>query len=252
MHFSLFQMANMVLVALLAFLTIRFLWIMLFHPPSQPASWKEGVKRKEISRALVRLERWYPDKMRFYTWWLQVERLNQEGISGAFAELGVYKGESARILHLMDPARTLYLFDTFEGFPATDLIGETGMAATYTTQNFADTSIPAVLKRIRGNEQIRILPGYFPDSANIPEPETFSLVNLDADLYNPTKAGLEFFYPRLNPGGVILVHDYNPKWPGVIRAAEEFLRTIPEVPVLIPDRDGTLVIVKGKEVKGKR
>ncbi|MBE0649181.1 MAG: class I SAM-dependent methyltransferase [Bacteroidales bacterium] len=244
MALSLFQLTNIVLVALLLFLAIRFLWMTLLHPPSQPAAWKEGVKRKVIPAPLVRLERFYPDKMRLYTWWLQVERLKKTGVSGAFAELGVYKGESARILHLMDPTRKFYLFDTFQGFPEADLEGETGVAATYTSQNFADTSISRVVRKINGNHLVEIVPGYFPGSAQAIADESYALVNIDVDLYKPTKAGLEYFYPRLTSGGIILVHDYNPKWPGVINAVDEFLDTISETPVLIPDRDGTLVVVK--------
>lgn len=246
MHLSLFQLANLILVAFLLFLSLRILWMTIFHPANQPASWKEAWRTKRLPARLVRLERFYPDKMRFFAMWLQVERLQNKKVQGAFAELGVYRGESARLLHLMDPSRKLFLLDTFEGFPVEDLIPETGLPATYTTRNFADTSISKVLKKIDGNHLIEVIPGYFPGSATALERVTFALVNIDADLYNPTKAGLEFFYPKLNRGGVILVHDYNPKWPGVIRATDEFLSTIPEIPVLIPDRDGTLVIVKSE------
>ncbi|MBN1197714.1 MAG: class I SAM-dependent methyltransferase [Bacteroidales bacterium] len=244
MHLSLFQIANIVLIGLLLFLFIRFLWMTFLHPPSQPAAWKEGVKMKQIPASLIRLERFYPDKVRFYTWWLQAERLKKEKISGAYAELGVYQGESARILHLMDPGRKFYLFDTFEGFPKEDLQGETGKAATYTTQDFAGTSIARVIRKINGNDRIEVVQGYFPDTADAVRDQSFALVNIDADLYKPTKAGLEFFYPRLTPGGVIFVHDYNSKWPGVIRAVDGFLATVPETLVLIPDREGTVVIVR--------
>jgi len=244
MDLSLFQLVNLVLVALLLFLALRFLWMTLLNPFSQPAAWKEARRERRIPAPLLRRERLYPDKVRFYTWWLQVERLKQEQVPGAFAELGVYQGESARILRRMDPERKFYLFDTFEGFPAEDLEGETGKAATYTSRNFADTSVSQVLKQIGGNDHIVLCPGYFPHSAVPATSETFALVHLDADLYRPTLAGLTFFYPRLNPGGVILIHDCNAKWPGVIRAVDEFCRTIPEVPVLIPDREGTLLIVK--------
>ena len=247
MDLSLFQLTNIILVALLLFLALRFLWMALFHPVNQPAAWKEARRAKRVPVSLIRLERFYPDKVRFFSWWLQTERLHRDKVPGAFAELGVYKGDSARLFHLMDPARKLYLFDTFEGFPEVDLQGETGKAATYTTRNFADTSIPKVLRRIRGNDLIQIHPGYFPDSAAPVAGETFALVNLDADLYKPTKAGLEFFYPRMSPGGVILVHDYNRNWPGVQKAVDEFLLTIPEVPVFLPDRDGTIMLIKIQE-----
>jgi len=69
---------------------------------------------------------------------------------------------------------------------------------------------------------------------------------MDADLYNPTKAGLEYFYPRLSPGGVIFIHDYNDKWQGLIKAVDEFAATIPEKLILVPDLDSTVMIVKNK------
>jgi len=248
MHLSLYQIANLVFIALLLVLVLRYLWMMMVHPPDQPASWKEAMRSGSIPRTLRKLERFYPDKVRFYTWWLQVERLKKESVPGAFAELGVYQGKSARILHLMDPSRRLYLFDTFEGFPAVDLKGEEGKASTYSSGHFADTSVSIVMKKLGGGDGILLFPGYFPETVKSVNEGSFSLVSLDADLYKPTKAGLEYFYPRLSPGGVILVHDYNPHWTGVIRAVDEFMKTIPETPVLIPDRDGTLLIIKGKKV----
>ncbi len=53
-----------------------------------------------------------------------------------------------------------------------------------------------------------IYPGLFPDSAGASSDCRFSFVHLDVDLYESTRAALEFFYPRMNPGGMILSHDY--------------------------------------------
>jgi O-methyltransferase len=58
-------------------------------------------------------------------------------------------------------------------------------------------------------------------------------VHLDVDLYASTRAGLEFFYPRMIPGGIIITHDYS-TLPGVAQAFSEFLpkngRAIIELP----------------------
>jgi O-methyltransferase len=194
----------------------------------------------------MQLEKHYPDKVRFFTWWFQVERLKRDRVPGDFAELGVYKGESACILHHLDPGRKFHLFDTFSGFPQQDLEHESGEAATYTSDRFSDTHITAVLKRISGNENILMHPGYFPETAEKVRNEIFALVNLDADLYQPTRAALDFFYPSLSPGGIIFIHDYNYKWEGIKRAVDEFMKTIPESLLLVPDMDGTCMIVKNK------
>jgi len=240
---SLFWIANGVLIAVLVFLFIRYLWILFILHDDEPRMWRQAVKEGRVPEKVRRMKRHYIDKVRFFNWWFQADRLRRKRVPGAFAELGVYKGDSARILHHMDPERSFHLFDTFEGFPPRDLAGETGEAAAYTPQHFADTSIQSVLDRIGGNANIHLHPGHFPGSAaGFREP--LALVNLDADLYRPTRAGLDLFYPLLSPGGVILVHDYNDNWPGVMKAVDEFVATIPEGMCLIPDIEGTAVIVR--------
>jgi len=60
-------------------------------------------------------------------------------------------------------------------------------------------------------EKIVIRQGYFPETAvGMPE-EQYALVSLDADLYQPMYEGLQYFYPRMSPGGYIILHDYNSK-----------------------------------------
>ena len=69
---------------------------------------------------------------------------------------------------------------------------------------------------------------------------------LDADLYKPTRAGLEFFYPRMSKGGYIFLHDYTSSESNyaVSRAADEFLADKPEKIIEIPDTWGTALFRK--------
>ena len=57
---------------------------------------------------------------------------------------------------------------------------------------------------------------------------------------------MKFFYERLSPGGVIIIHDYNHTWDGIKRALDEFLPTIPESLIELPDWQGSAMIVKNK------
>ena len=245
MNLTIFQIVNWALVLTLLILFIRYLWIIYFNKETQPTQWLFAIKNGTVCSLIKQIKKQYPDKVRFFNWWFQIERLNRDRVPGVFVELGVYKGDSARVLHHLDPGRPLHLFDTFSGFMEDDLILETGEAATYTPDNFADTSVKSVLEKIAGNHNIVVHPGYFPDSA-CDFYEQVALVNLDADLYNPTKAGLEFFYPLLSPGGAIIVHDYNYKWPGIIKAVDAFAKTIPESLVFVPDVSGTVMIIRNK------
>jgi O-methyltransferase len=234
-----------VFTLIIAMLLLLFL-LNYFYRSNVPHSWNDALKNGNVSRKLKKLKSIYPYKDRFYIFWLQNERLNKEKIPGAFAEVGVYRGDIAAIFHALDPDRELHLFDTFTGFPASDLEGETGEAATYSSDHFADTNADDIIKRFDDKDKLHIHKGYFPDTAKGLEAKRFAMVNLDADLYKPTKAALEFFYPRLSPGGIMLIHDYNDKWPGIIKAVNEFVVNIPENIVLMPDTEGTVILVKNK------
>ncbi len=224
----------------------RFLFANYTSKVRKPVSWVRAVKEGKVYGELLKAERKYPDRMRFYTIWMQLERIKKDDITGHFAELGVYKGETARVLQLCAPERELHLFDTFEGFPPQDLVSESGKAAAYTSRHFADTSAGKILALLGNSNTVHIHQGYFPDTTKGLENLKFAFVSMDADLYKPTRAGLEYFYPRLSPGGIILLHDYNSDWPGLMQAVDEFCSGIPESPVLLPDADNTVAIVRNK------
>ena len=172
--------------------------------------------------------------------------LEQEGIAGSLAELGVYKGTTAKLLHELMPARTLWLFDTFEGFDARDLAHERRGASE--GFRFDDTSLEAVLRHVGASDTVRACKGRFPETAaHVPDGERFALVHLDADLLKPTADALAFFYPRMSPGGFIVLHDYGSgAWPGIAQAADAFFKDKPEGIVRIPDKSGTAVVRRVK------
>lgn len=211
---------------------------------SKPHKWEEAIKHGEISANLKKLERTYRDKVRFYTFWLQIERLKNKKTPGAYAELGVYKGETANIIHEMNPDCPLHLFDTFEGFAKQDLLFEISTEKNFRSPDFADTSLEEVKEYINGNDNIHFYPGYFPDSTKELEETNYAFVHLDADLYKPTLTALNYFYPKLSAGGVIIIHDYNHNWNGIRKAIDEFLESIPERIVEIADWQGSVMIVK--------
>ena len=161
-------------------------------------------------------------------------------VPGAAAELGVYRGDFARCINSLLPERGLYLFDSFSGFAPADGAGAAFQAA------HENTSAEAVLARMPHPETVRLYPGYFPASLNGLE-ERFCLVSLDVDFAGPTLEGLRWFWPRLNAGGCLLLHDWgNPELPGVAQALEQYEAElgspIPSLP--LPDMKGSLVLCK--------
>jgi len=169
-----------------------------------------------------------------------------ENIPGRFAELGVYKGHTAKLIHHYAPERKLHLFDTFSGFTERSVLRENqSTGITVKAKEFADTSLAGVKSFIQQrNDNVEFHAGFFPES--IPPEllnEQFAFAHLDADLYEPTLAGLEFFYPRMAAGGMLVIHDYN-SWFGARKAVDDFLTDKTEFPVPMPDKSGSALILK--------
>lgn len=138
------------------------------------------------------------------------DRLKELHCSYDVAELGVYRGDTAWKINALFPDNNLYLFDTFQGFDNRDVEIEQKSQLSFAAENdFSDTNEEVVIKRLPYPEKAIICKGFFPETTKGLEKNCFQFVSLDADLYAPILAGLEYFYPRMCKGGIILLHDYN-------------------------------------------
>lgn len=167
-------------------------------------------------------------------------------VAGNIAELGVYQGVFAAKLNEVFADRKLYLFDTFEGFSKEDkkIEIDQNLNTEGININFSQTSVEYVLKKMKHRDNCIVKQGYFPDSA-VDVNDTFSFVSIDADLYNPIYDGLRFFYPRLNHGGYIFVHDFNNKvFAGAKKAVLKFCQENNISYFPLSDVGGTVVITK--------
>lgn len=148
-------------------------------------------------------------------------------LPGDIAEVGVFHGGSALVMALANTSmKRVHLFDTFSGIPETtkgvDLVNVGDVRGSELSE------IKGMLKNFENIIDYHV--GFFPDTASeLPDGIGFSLVNLDMDVYASTKAGLEYFYPRMVRGGVIICHDYfSQSCPGVKKAVDEFFQEKPE------------------------
>lgn len=153
--------------------------------------------------------------------------LATKDVEGSIAELGVYKGGTAYILALLSQSKTVHLFDTYEGIPniGTDSDG----VYQHEEGDFGDTSLENVKLFLKDFSNINYHKGLFPDTTSAVLQDNFSLVHIDCDMYQGVISSLEFFYPRVSTGGVMLFDDY--AWrrcPGVATALAEFLKDKPE------------------------
>ena len=147
---------------------------------------------------------------------------------GAFAEVGVFEGGSARITCEVKGDKELHLFDTFEGLPkSVEQDRDVHREKQYTS------SLESVKEYLKDYENVFLYKGLFPESAEGLKEMKFSFVHFDVDIYESTLACLNYFYPRMNPGGVMLSHDYS-LLAGVETAFTEFLADKPEELIELP------------------
>ena len=129
--------------------------------------------------------------------------VSRYSIEGAVAELGVYRGDFAKRINHFFPDKKLYLFDTFAGFDGRDAVVDRERKFSTGDQDFSRTSEQLVLDKMEHRENCIVKKGWFPETAEGVQ-DKFCFVSLDVDLYKPTLAGLNFFYPRLIGGWGVL------------------------------------------------
>lgn len=128
------------------------------------------------------------------------EHCYQHDINGSCAEVGVCTGAFAAEINRVFSDRTLYLFDTFDGFDSRDIEVEKNMNPNYSALNawiqegqsmdFRSVCAEDVIKRLPFPDKAIIKQGFFPQTFDLNTSISFSFVNLDTDLYQPIKDGL--------------------------------------------------------------
>jgi O-methyltransferase len=199
----------------------------------------QGMKFPPFDSSLAKIIRDSGDPVRYGSCALAIADIERDGIPGAFAEVGVWRGDTSRLIHLQAPNRALHLFDTFNGFPSSDLEN----AKPSDALRFRETSVAAVKARLGSTCNVIFHVGRFPETTEGLENEKFSLVWLDLDIYKPTLAALEFFYPRMSRGGYCFIHDYNSPESdfAMRRATTTFFRDKAELLIELPDAWGSVM-----------
>lgn len=166
-----------------------------------------------------------------------------EKIPGDAAEMGVYKGNSAYVLADIitswDNEKKLYLFDTFQGTPATE--------SQYDNQTrngqYADTNISGVMTFLEPfKEKVIPVAGLIPDSFHDVLSASWSFVHVHLNLYQSTMDALEYAFPRLSRGGILFIEDYGlESCAGVKYAVDEFCLNKGVVVMALPSGQGVII-----------
>lgn len=169
------------------------------------------------------------------------KEIYRRNIDGSVAECGVYRGDFAQYINMVFPDRSLYLFDSFEGFDSTSVVEKHDNCSQVDKwiETLKDTSVDIVMKKKTFPDNVIVRKGFFPNTAKDIS-DKFCFVNLDMDLYAPTYDGLNFFWEKLSSGGYIFIHDFF-LWDGVEVAVSQFCKERNIGYVCIPDEHSVVI-----------
>jgi hypothetical protein len=189
-------------------------------------------------------------------------QLDDTGVPGRFVEAGCALGGSTILISsVKQPERPLLVHDVFAMIPAP------GQTDTDDVHDRYRTIVEGRSKGIGGDRyygyeddlyrivganlasfgidlerhSVSLIKGLVQDTLVVDQP--VALAHIDVDWYDPVMTCLTRVFPRLEPGGVIVLDDYF-DWGGCRRATDEFLATVPES-VTLDDSTGALTITRG-------
>lgn len=171
-----------------------------------------------------------------------VAHITMARIPGAIVECGVWRGGcmmavAKQLLALNDRKRDLYLFDTFSGMTPpttrdTTILGEAATDLLNASRKVEGASVWCVAGKqdVAENmsstgypqDRIHLVEGRVEESLPQSAPKEIALLRLDTDWYASTKHEMEHLFPRLMPGGILIIDDYG-HWQGCRQAVDEYL-----------------------------
>jgi len=169
-----------------------------------------------------------------------VNYISKHQIVGCVIECGVWKGGSMlaiaeTLVQNRDLSRDLFLYDTFDGMsePTEDDVDTSGKKAGQLLANeekatsviWAYSGLDEVKANMKQTAypayKIHYIQGKVEDTIPTSVLDQIALLRLDTDWYESTKCELEYLFPRLVKGGVIIIDDYG-CWQGARKAVDEY------------------------------
>ncbi len=194
-----------------------------------------------------------------------VRQIVKNDVPGDLVECGVYRGGCSMTMALALNSlgvvdRSIWLYDTFSGMTrpgaldirlhdGQDAIEPFEAAATGpNSSTWCEADLDSVKQNMRTTgyppERMRFIAGPVEETLHREIPEQISLLRLDTDWYESTRVELEVLLPRLSPGGVLIIDDYN-HWSGARRAVDEYLSANNLRLVLFPVGKGSVMTTIG-------
>ncbi|RXS84647.1 macrocin O-methyltransferase [Streptomyces sp. TM32] len=202
----------------------RVLTNTIYEDPPIPASWAPAETYDELNRRLgvdwPTVAHTMVGMRRLENVENCVETVLRDGVPGDLIETGVWRGGTCIFMRAVLAAygatdRRVWVADSFQGMPPAEASAYEGdrLLATDRYNAFLATDLATV----RGNferyglldDQVKFLPGWFKDTLPHAPVPRIAVLRLDSDLYESTMDTLVHLYPKLSPGGFVIIDDYH-------------------------------------------
>lgn len=162
----------------------------------------------------------------------ELEKILDAGVAGDVAEFGCYIGTTSlfirRVLNAYESDKKFYAYDSFEGLPPKTM-QDASAAGTQFKAGELSTSKKQFLQEFKraGLQPPITQKAWFKELTTNQLPEQITFAFLDGDFYESILTSLQLVWPRLSPGGTIIIDDYQRETlPGVERAVHDFFQSV--------------------------
>jgi O-methyltransferase len=155
-----------------------------------------------------------------------VETVVADGVAGDLIEAGSWRGGASMLmratLDTLGDDRTVYVADSFQGFPELDDGDEHGARlSAFEFLSVPEDEVRESFARLGLERGVELVPGFFEETLARFAGRRWAIVRLDADSYDATRFALDCLYPGLAVGGYLVVDDYG-SFDGCRQAVDEF------------------------------
>lgn len=237
---------NVIIINIIVIVGLSYFWSFWTHKVFKPWGWLEMKRRGLIKSDVMKEERTYKDRVRYYAYFFAMKQVEDQEIGGSFVMAGLEDAALLRLVRSQCPEREMWVVAPMEESSVTVVHENCQGKVTEESVpvNFVDEE--TVRGCMTDEARDHVIKGEVKE--NIGKVSgSVAMACIDCVTYDGVISSLRQLYPLMSEGGIIIVHSYNHEWQEVRKAVDEFMASVPEVIVPLPDMYGSVAIGVGRK-----
>lgn len=236
---------NIIIINIVILVGLSYFWSFWTHKVFKPWGWLEQKKRGLLKTDVMRRERVYKDRVRYYSYFFCMEQVERHETAGSFVMAGLEDADLIGLLRNQCPEREMWAIGPMEATEVT-LIHENCQGEVsnepVSVDYVAETEVRKLMPEDAKNHVLKGSVAELVGKVTGP----VALAAIDCVEYDGVTAALSHLRPLMSKGGIIMVHSYNHTWEGVRRAVDDFCAASGDGLVPLADMYGSVAIGIGR------